>query len=102
MNRDMEKKGIVPQELSWRTAAKLPALELPDCRRSFSGSPAASAAVRQRKGLYSRSGRGEVAVEPLRGPRPSLRTLNTLYMQRLDPCHQGGDTFKRTSNQIDT
>ncbi|CAL8251418.1 unnamed protein product [Boreogadus saida] len=50
---DMEEKGIVLQELSCRTAAKLPP---PDCRRSFGGRrrqtqlPAAaeaSAAVRQ-------------------------------------------------------
>ena len=43
MNRDMEKKGIVLRELRCRTAAELPAPELPDCRRSFSGSPAALA-----------------------------------------------------------
>ena len=39
----MEEKGIVLQELSCRTAAKLPP---PDCRRSFSGSMAAVKAVK--------------------------------------------------------
>ncbi|CAL8250292.1 unnamed protein product [Boreogadus saida] len=41
MNRDMEEKGIVLRELRCRIAAELPAPELPDCRRSFSRSPAA-------------------------------------------------------------
>ena len=34
MNRDMEEKGIVFWELSCRTAAELPAPELPDCRQA--------------------------------------------------------------------
>ncbi|CAL8274424.1 unnamed protein product [Boreogadus saida] len=37
MNRDMDEKGIALRELSCRTAAELPAPELPDCGRSFGG-----------------------------------------------------------------
>ncbi|CAL8372658.1 unnamed protein product [Boreogadus saida] len=52
MNCDMEEKGIVLRELSCRTAAELPAPELPDCCRSCPppkpfGRYGASAAVRQ-------------------------------------------------------
>jgi hypothetical protein len=39
-NPDMQEKGIVLWELSCRRAAELHPPELPDCRRSFGGSPA--------------------------------------------------------------
>jgi hypothetical protein len=42
MNRDMEEKGIVLRELKCRTAAELPAPELPDCQRSFGSTSGAA------------------------------------------------------------
>ncbi|CAL8341455.1 unnamed protein product [Boreogadus saida] len=81
MNRDMEEKGIVLRELSCRTAAELPAPELPDCRRqscSAAGSPAVYSGAELPPKLSGCSGGCPLGAEKSRGVvLPLLGTRST-------------------------